>query len=92
MEQEEKILKRLLKKKLPPGTIREELEQMKVAATYDNAIWLQLVKKAAGGDLSAAKYIREAVAENKVVQPEEDQLQSMSTEALRRLLNMKQGE
>ena len=90
MEEAQKILKRLLKKKLPPGAQREELEEMKVAATYDNAIWLQLVKKAAGGDLSAAKYIREAVSDPAEA-PEEDQLQGMSTEALRRLLNMEHG-
>ena len=85
MEEAQKILRRLLKKKLPPGAVREELEEMKVAATYDNAIWLQLVKKAAGGDLSAAKYIREAVA-GRPEPTEEDQLQGMSTEALRRLI------
>ena len=84
--EESRVLKRMLKKKLPEGALREELEGMKIAATYGNAVWLQLVKKAAAGDLSAAKYVREAVEEQEPAAVEADSLRELSTEELRKLL------
>ena len=84
--EEGKLLERLLKKRLPDGPLRQELREMKVAATFGNAIWLQVVKKAAAGDLSAVKYIREAMAVPETAAGE-DQLREMSTEELRKLLD-----
>lgn len=81
---EGKLLERLLRKQLPEGPLRQELRDMKVAATFGNAIWLQVVKKAAAGDLSAVKYIREAMAAPEEA-PSEDHLRELSTEELRRM-------
>ena len=84
--EEGKLLGRLLKKKLPEGELRQELEQMKIAATYGSAIWLQVVKKAAAGDLSAVKYVREAMAAPVETAVAEDGLRELSTEELRRMV------
>ena len=83
--EERRLLQRLMKKKLPEGELRQELEQMKIAATYGSAIWLQVVKKAAAGDLSAVKYVREALVEPETA-AEEDGLRELSTEELRRMV------
>lgn len=85
MEQDEKILRKLMKKKMEPGPLREELEAMRIPATYGNGMWLHLVKKAAGGDLSAAKYIREAMGEDKPQALDEDTLRSLPTAVLREM-------
>ena len=57
---EQKIIARILKKPLEEGQLRQTLEGMKLKPTYENGILLQLVRKAANGDLTAAKYILDA--------------------------------
>lgn len=85
MEQDGRILRQLVQKGMEPGPLRDELEAMHVAATYENAIWLQLVKKAAGGDLSAAKCIREAMGEDAPQALDEDTLRALPTAVLREM-------
>lgn len=58
--EEQKIIARILKKPLEEGELRQTLEGMKLKPTYENGILLQMVRKAAGGDLTAAKYILDA--------------------------------
>lgn len=82
---EQKIIARLLKKPLEAGPLRESLEEMKLKPTYENGILLQMVRKAASGDLTAAKYILDAAKA-----PEEPSvgcdLRDVPTEVLRRLV------
>lgn len=82
--EEHKIIARILKKPLEDGPLREALEEMKLKPTYENGILLQMVRKAAGGDLTAAKYILEAgkVPPADVTGPD---LQDIPTETLRKL-------
>ena len=67
---------------LEDGPLREELQAMGLAPTYENAIHLQMVKKAAAGDLSAAKYILDARPE----ETSELDLSEMSTEELKKMV------
>ena len=68
---------------LEDGPLREELQAMGLAPTYENAIHLQMVKKAAAGDLSAAKYILDAKPEAET----DVDLSGMSTEELKKMVN-----
>ena len=72
----------MLSWELAEGPLREELEAMGLAPTYENAIHLQMVKKAAAGDLSAAKYILDAKPE----EPADVDLSGMGTAELKKLL------
>ena len=77
-----------LKMKLPEDSpLREELERHGLPATGAQAIFLALFRKAAAGDVSAAKLIREAagekVSEPEVVSAAESELAGLSDEALR---------
>ncbi len=82
---ERAVLRQMLDMALEPGPLREELEAMKLPATYGNGMWMQLVKKAAGGDLSAAKYVREALDQTQTEQLEEDALRALPTAVLREM-------
>ena len=62
MEEEQDLLGTLLSKELEPGAVRELLEGMGLKPTYENGIYLQILRKAAGGDFSAAKYVLEPAA------------------------------
>lgn len=83
--EEGKIIAKILKKPLEEGELRQSLEQMKLKPTYGNGILLQMVRKAAGGDLTAAKYILDATgrtAEHSVG----GDLSELPTDALRQML------
>jgi len=82
--EEQKIIAKILKKPLEEGELRQTLEEMKLRPTYQNGILLQMVRKAANGDLTAAKYILDA---GKLPQKEEigSDLSQIPTEVLRRL-------
>lgn len=62
MEEEQDLLGALLAQELEPGAVRELLEGMGLKPTYENGIYLQILRKAAGGDFLAAKYVLEAAA------------------------------
>ena len=86
---EREIFQKLMKKQVQPGPLRDQLKALRVRTTYGNAMLFQMVKRAAEGDLSAAKYILCAVQEE---EPEPEQasgpdLSELSTEELRRMLN-----
>ena len=49
MEEEQDLLGTLLSKELEPGAVRELLEGMGLKPTYENGIYLQILRKAAGG-------------------------------------------
>ena len=74
---------RMLAWELDDGPERQCLEAMGLAPTYENAIHLQMVRKAAAGDLSAAKYVLDAMP----VQTEGLDLSQVSTEELKKMLN-----
>ena len=82
--EEQKIIARILKKPLEDGALREALEGMKLKPTYENGILLQMVRKAAAGDLTAAKYILEnaRLPQQKTLGPD---LSRVPTEVLRKL-------
>ena len=67
---------------LEEGSLQEELQAMGLAPTYENAIHLQIIKKAAAGDLSAAKYVLDARPEDK----SDIDLSGLSTEELKRMV------
>ena len=82
--EEQKIIARILKKPLEDGELRQTLEAMRLKPTYENGILLQMVRKAANGDLTAAKYILDAGR----LPPKEaacSDLSQIPTEVLRRL-------
>ena len=83
--EEKEIFQKLMGKKLEPGALYDRLRDLKVPATYGNGILFQMVKKAAEGDLSAAKYVLGAVQDppEEAVGPD---LREVSTEALKRML------
>ena len=83
---EKEILRKLMKKQMAEGPIREMLTELKLRPTYGNGILFQMVKKAAEGDLSAAKYVLGAVQEETEDGPGGD-LSQVSTEELRKMLN-----
>lgn len=85
----ERAARAVLKMKLPEGSpLREELELYGLAATGAQAIFFALYRKAAGGDVSAAKLIREAAGE-KLSEPElralGPDMSGLSDEALREI-------
>ena len=82
--EEQKIIAKILKKSLEEGELRQTLVDMKLKPTYENGILLQMVRKAASGDLTAAKYILGAVTmpEEVAVGPD---LREVPTEVLRKL-------
>ena len=82
--EEQKIIAKILKKPLEDGALRQSLEEMKLKPTYQNGILLQMVRKAAGGDLTAAKYILDAarMPQEEVFGPD---LREVPTETLRKL-------
>ena len=82
---EKEIFAKLMKKQMAEGPIREMLVELKLRPTYGNGILFQMVKKAAEGDLSAAKYILGAVQEEQEEMTGGD-LSQMSTEELRRMV------
>lgn len=83
--EEQKIIEKILKKPLEEGDLRQSLEQMKLKPTYGNAILLQMVRKAAGGDLTAAKYILDA-SRPPEASPTGVDLSALSTDQLRQML------
>lgn len=89
--EEQKIIARILKKPLEEGELRQTLEGMKLKPTYENGILLQMVRKAAGGDLTAAKYILESA---KASQPQTigPDLSQVPTEVLRKLASKEVNE
>ena len=85
---EQTPLQALLSQEVEPGAVREALTAMGLAPTYENAIHLQIHKKAAGGDFTAAKYVLEAARagqEEESSAPALEALRAMPTEALARL-------
>lgn len=83
---EKEIFQKMMKKQMAEGPIREMLVDLKLRPTYGNGILFQMVKKAAEGDLSAAKYVLGAVQEEPEETPGAD-LSQVTTEELRRMLN-----
>lgn len=82
--EEQKIIAKILKKPLEEGELRQTLEEMKLKPTYQNGILLQIVRKAAGGDLTAAKYILDAGRQPPKEEAASD-LSQIPTEVLRKL-------
>ena len=82
--EEKEIFRKILKKQMADGPIREQLQALKIRPTYGNGILFQMVKKAAEGDLSAAKYVLGTVQEE-AVQAWGPDLSEVPTEELRRM-------
>lgn len=81
---EREIFRKLMKKQMLEGANKELLRELNIRPTYGNGILFQMVKKAAEGDLTAAKYVLGAVQEE--LPPEEDaDLRQISTAELRKL-------
>ena len=76
---EDEGLRRLLELEVEPGSIRESLEALGLPPTYENAIYLQILRKAAGGDFAAAKYVLENIGEPEASEPPP----ALAAEALR---------
>ena len=83
---EKEIFTKLMKKQMTDGPLKDLLTELKLRPTYGNGILFQLVKKAAEGDLSAAKYVLGVVQEEPEATPGGD-LSRMTTEELRNMLN-----
>lgn len=86
----ERAARAVLAMKLPEDhELREELERYGLAATGAQAIFFGLYRKAAAGDVSAAKLIREAAgeksAEAEQVRAAVSELAELSDEQLREL-------
>ena len=83
--EEKEVFRKILKKQMAEGPIREQLQQLRIRPTYGNGILFQMVKKAAEGDLSAAKYVLGVVQEeaDSICGPD---LTEVPTEQLRRML------
>ena len=84
--EEREIFRKLMKKQLEPGDLYDQLRAMKIRTTYENAICFQMVRKAAGGDLSAAKYILEAVQEDRPPMTDAVDFSEVPPEELQRML------
>ena len=82
---EREVFRKLMKKTMADGPMKEQLTELKLRPTYGNGILFQMVKKAAEGDLSAAKYILGAVQEEAPLEAGPD-LSQVPTEELRRML------
>ncbi len=85
----EKAAQAVLKMKLPDDSpLKEELERHGLPATGAQAVFFALFRKAAAGDVSAAKLIRDAAGE-KVSEPEPvlhgSELSGLSDEVLREM-------
>lgn len=85
MEREEDVFRRLLDLELEPGPGRESLEALDLKPSYANAICLQILRKAAGGDFAAAKYVLERAEQAEPEEAPPTDLRSLSTAALLRL-------
>ena len=83
--EEQKVIAKILKKPVEDGPLRETLEALKLKPTYGNGILLQMVRKAAGGDLTAAKYILDAAKATEDTDTHSTDLREMPTEQLRKL-------
>lgn len=83
--EEKEVFRKLMKKQMPDGPTRELLAELRLRPTYGNGILLQMVKKAAEGDLNAAKYVLGAVEEEPQGEAGGD-LRELSTEELRKML------
>ena len=85
---EDEGLRRLLELEVEPGSIRESLEALGLPPTYENAIYLQILRKAAGGDFAAAKYVLENMGAPEASAPpalEAETLRAMPTALLLQL-------
>ncbi|MDD6188847.1 MAG: hypothetical protein PUB32_04630 [Clostridiales bacterium] len=87
----ERAARAVLNMKLPEDSpLREELEQHGLAATGAQAIFFALYRKAAAGDVSAAKLIREAAGEKAAdaepVRTAGAELAGLSDDALREMI------
>lgn len=85
MEREEDVFHRLLGLELEPGPVRESLEALGLTPSYENAIYLQILKKAAGGDFTAAKYVLENAGREPLEEEAPVDLQALPTAVLLRL-------
>ena len=83
--EEKEVFRKILKKQMAEGPIREQLQQLRIRPTYGNGILFQMVKKAAEGDLSAAKYVLGVVQEEAEAICGPD-LSEVPTEQLRQML------
>ena len=83
--EEKEIFRKLMKKQMVDGPMKELLKELRIKPTYGNGILFQMVKKAAEGDLSAAKYILGVVQEEAPRDLGPD-LSQVPTEELRRML------
>lgn len=81
---EREIFRKLMKKQMLEGTNRDLLMELKIRPTYGNGILFQMVKKAAEGDLTAAKYVLGAVQEEAAPEVGTD-LRQISTRELLKL-------
>ena len=82
---EKEIFTKLMKKPVAEGPLREQLVELKLRPTYGNGILFQMVKKAAEGDLSAAKYVLGVVQADAPPDAAVD-LSEVPTEELRRMV------
>lgn len=81
---EREIFRKLMKKQMLEGAHRDLLTELKIRPTYGNGILFQMVKKAAEGDLTAAKYVLGAVQEDCAPEIDTD-LRQISTRQLLKL-------
>lgn len=81
---EREIFRKLMKKQMLEGANRDLLMELKIRPTYGNGILFQMVKKAAEGDLTAAKYVLGAVQEEAAPEVGND-LRQISTRELLKL-------
>lgn len=84
--EEKEIFRKILKKQMADGPMKEQLQALKIRPTYGNGILFQMVKRAAEGDLSAAKYVLGVVQEEETVPDMGMDFSQLSTEALRRMV------
>lgn len=85
MEREAEVFRQLLGLELEPGPGREKLESLGLTPSYENAIYLQILRKAAGGDFTAAKYVLENAGRAAPEEAAPVDLRALSTPALLRL-------
>ena len=83
--EEKEIFRKLMKKQMVEGPMRELLKELRIKPTYGNGILFQMVKKAAEGDLSAAKYVLGVVQADAPPDAAVD-LSEVPTEELRRMV------
>ena len=83
--EEKEIFRKILKKQMADGPMKEQLQALKIRPTYGNGILFQMVKRAAEGDLSAAKYVLGVVQEEERPVEAGVDLSQMSTAELKRM-------